>query len=75
MPTVESEIELIETLSKSTVVAITLNHEDMTDEEIKKTITEYEKQLKLPTTDVLKFGSEKVVKRLFEIIPEISKDA
>ena len=45
----------------------------MTDEEIKETITEYEKRYQLPTTDVLKYGCEKLVKRLFEVFPELSK--
>jgi len=73
MPTLESEIELAEVFSRSKVIAITLNHEDMTDEEIKETITEYEKRYQLPTTDVLKYGCEKLVKRLFEVFPELSK--
>jgi len=73
MPTLESEIELIEVFSRSKVIAITLNHEDMTEEEIKETITEYEERFQLPTTDVLKYGCEKLVKRLFEIFPELSK--
>ena len=73
MPTLESEIELAEVFSRSKVIAITLNHEDMTDEEIKETITEYEKRYQLPTTDVLKYGCEKLVKRLFEVFPERSK--
>jgi uncharacterized NAD-dependent epimerase/dehydratase family protein len=73
MPSLESEIELIEVSSKSKVIAITINHEDMTDEEIKETITEYEKRFQLPTTDVLKYGCEKLVKRIFEAFPELQK--
>ena len=73
MPTLESEIELIEVFSRSKVIAITINHEDMTDEEIKETIREYEKMFQLPTTDVLKYGCEKLVKRLFEVFPELSE--
>ncbi len=73
MPTLESEIELIEIFSRSKVIAITINHEDMTDDEIKETITEYEKRFQLPTTDALKYGCEKLVKRLFEVFPELSK--
>ncbi|MBU1096429.1 MAG: DUF1611 domain-containing protein [Bacteroidetes bacterium] len=73
MPTLESEIELIELFSKSRVIAITLNHEDMTDDEVKKTIVEYEYKYELPTTDVLKFGSEKLVETLFNVFPELQK--
>jgi uncharacterized NAD-dependent epimerase/dehydratase family protein len=73
MPTLESEIELLEVFSRSKVIAITLNHEDMTDEEIKETITEYEKKFQVPTTDALKYGCEKLVKRIFEVFPELLK--
>ncbi|MHC1599091.1 MAG: DUF1611 domain-containing protein [Candidatus Methanofastidiosia archaeon] len=73
MPTLKSEIELLEIFSRSKVIAITLNHEDMTDEDIKETITEYEERFQLPTTDVLKHGCEKLVKRIFQVFPELSK--
>jgi len=73
MPTLESEIELLEVFSRSKVIAITLNHEDMTDEEIKETITEYEERFQLPTTDTLKYGCEKLVKRIFQDFPELSE--
>jgi len=73
MPTLESEIELLEIFSRSKVIAITLNHEDMTDEEIKETITEYEERFQLPTTDTLKYGCEKLVKRIFQVFPELSE--
>jgi uncharacterized NAD-dependent epimerase/dehydratase family protein len=72
MPTLESEIELLEVFSRSKVIAITLNHEDMTGEEIKKAIIEYEERFQLPTTDTLKYGCEKLVKRIFQVFPELS---
>ena len=71
MPTLESEIELLEVFSKSKVIAITLNHEDMTDDEVKNTIFEYEYKHELPTTDVLKNGCDKLVNTLFEVFPEL----
>ena len=75
MPTLESEIELLEVFSKSQVIAITLNHEDMTDDEVKNTIVEYEYKYELPTTDVLKHGSDKLVQTLLELFPELQKSA
>lgn len=71
MPTLESEIELIEVSSKSPVIAITINHEDMTDAEVEATIVEYEYKYELPTTDVLKFGCDKIVEKLFDVFPEL----
>lgn len=73
MPTLESEIELIEVFSKTKVIAITLNHEDMTDDEVKNKIFEYEYRYELPTTDVLKFGCEKLIVKLFEVFPQLLK--
>lgn len=73
MPTLESEIELIEVFAKTKVIAITINHEDMTDVEVKDTINEYESRYKLPTTDVLKFGCDKLVETLFNVFPELQK--
>lgn len=71
MPTLDSEINLIEVFSNSKVIAITLNHEDMTNYEIKNTIKKYENNLNLPTTDVLNKGCEKLVTELFNFFPEL----
>ena len=73
MPPLDSEIDLIEAFSETEVIAITINHEGMTDDEIENTIVEYEDIYKLPTTDVLKHGCGKLVERLFEQFPELQK--
>jgi len=73
MPTLKSEIELLETFSKSRVVAITINHEDMTDEDVEKTILEYEFKYELPTTDVLKYGCRKIIDELFILFPKLQE--
>jgi uncharacterized NAD-dependent epimerase/dehydratase family protein len=73
MPTLESEIELIEAFSKSKVIAIAMNHEDMSDDELKDAIVEYESKYELPTTDVLKFGCNKLVNTLIKVFPELRK--
>jgi uncharacterized NAD-dependent epimerase/dehydratase family protein len=71
MPTLKSEIELIEQFSKSKVIAITINHEDMTDSEVDNIIIKYEEEYLLPTTDVLKHGSKKLIKKIFQFFPEL----
>jgi len=73
MPTLESEIQLNELFSKSKVIAITLNHADMTDHELEDTIVEYESKYKLPTTDVLKYGCDKIIKKIYEVFSGILK--
>lgn len=71
MPSIEDEIHLLETFSKSQVIAITINHENMSDNEIENTVIEYEAQLQLPTTDVLKHGCSKLITRILELYPEL----
>ena len=71
MPTLKSEIELIEIVSGAQVIAITINHEDMTDTEIDDTVMEYESRFGLPTTDVLKHGCDKIVQRLLMKFPTL----
>ncbi len=71
MPTLQSEIDLIEIISGSKVIAITLNHEDMTDKEIDETVKDYEEKYELPTMDVLKHGCGKIVDRLLQMFPSL----
>jgi len=71
MPTVQSEIELIEHFASTKVVSITLNHEGMTDLEIERTILEYEQKFQLPVSDVLKMGPDKVVDALINYFPSL----
>ena len=72
MPTLESEIELIEVFAKTKVIAITINHEDMTDEQVEDAIEEYEARYELPTTDVLKSGCDKLIETLFEVLQKLA---
>lgn len=71
MPTVQSEIDLIEHFGQTKVIAITLNHEGMSDDELQKTIVEYEQKFRMPVTDVLKMGPDKVINRLIEYFPSL----
>ncbi len=73
MPTVESEIKLIKAISQAKMLAITVNHENMTNKEIDETIIDYEKRLKLPTTDVLNYGCRKLVQELGKQFTKINK--
>lgn len=73
MPTVESEIQLIETISQARVIAIALSHENLVDEEILKIIEDYEEQFQLPTTDVLSHGCQKIVQALSNHFPKLNQ--
>jgi len=75
MPTLASEIGLLEMFSKSKVVAITLNHEDMSEDEMAAAVIEYECRYELPVTDVLMSGCGKLIHQLFEIFPALREKA
>ncbi|MGB2926600.1 MAG: DUF1611 domain-containing protein [Limnothrix sp.] len=72
MPTIESEIKLIETVSKTKVVAIALSHENLSNEEILSVIENYEQRFQLPTTDVLNYGCHKIIQALGDNFPTIN---
>lgn len=71
MPDVASEIKLIEAISQTKVMAITLSHENLSDEEITSLIANYERRFQLPTTDVLNHGCKKLVEALFLDYPDL----
>lgn len=73
MPTVESEIKLIEAISSAKVVAIALSHEDLADREILQVIEDYEQRFQLPTTDVLRHGCQKLVEALGDRFPTLNQ--
>jgi uncharacterized NAD-dependent epimerase/dehydratase family protein len=72
MPTVEKEIQLIEAISQSQVIAIALNHENLTSEEILTLIEDYEGRFHLPTTDVLNYGCQKLIQALSDRFPNLN---
>jgi uncharacterized NAD-dependent epimerase/dehydratase family protein len=71
MPTIESEIRLIESISSSKVMAIALSHENLTAQEIQNIIIDYEDRLQLPTTDVLSYGCQKLVQTIVKQFTKI----
>ena len=64
------QIQAHELISDKKVVGITINHEDLTDEELKQQIEIIRKETGLPTTDVLKDGVDYLIK---ELIPYLKK--
>lgn len=74
VPSLESEINLIEYVSKKPVIGITINHEKMSKLEIDKAIIDCEKKFHIPTTDVLKYGSEKIANAISKILSNLTKN-
>ncbi len=60
------QIEAIELLSGKPVIAITVNHEGLTDEEIPAVCRDIRDQTGLPTADVLRSGADDVIAPILE---------
>ena len=73
MPTVTSEIEMIESFSGSKVIGLALNHENMTKELMETTIEDYEERYELPVTDVLIKGADKLIDGIVASFPELKE--
>jgi len=73
MPLPTVEINLIETFSKTKVIGLTLNHENMTDGQISAAIRRYESALGIPTTDALGRPSERLVNMVLRAFPKLAK--
>ncbi len=60
----EKQIKAIELISSKPVIAITINHEGLDRDQIKKACADIEKRTKLPAVDVLLDGADGLVKIL-----------
>ena len=61
MPDLEKEIQMLEIFSNAKVIALTINHENMSPEEIEETVKEYEEKFGIPCCDVFRHGCKKLV--------------
>ena len=61
MGSLDREIQLLELLAGKPVIALTINHENMTREEVAAIVADYEARYERPTVDVLWDGCDKLV--------------
>jgi uncharacterized NAD-dependent epimerase/dehydratase family protein len=73
MPLPATEIHLIETFSDTKVIGLTINHENMTDDEVDLAITLYECELGIPATDSLSRSPERLVEMVVAAFPELQE--
>ncbi len=74
MPDLASEIALIETFSKTKVIGVTLNHENMSEVEITDAIADQTKKLGLPVTDALSRPEEDLLAMVVATCPGLLHD-
>jgi uncharacterized NAD-dependent epimerase/dehydratase family protein len=73
MPTPATEMNLIETFAKTTVIGVTINHENMSDPEVSAAILRYESELGIPTTDALSRSPKRLVDMVLGAFPKLAK--
>jgi len=73
MPEPSSEIRLIETFADTKVIGLTINHENLDDEEIGAAIGRYERDLGLPATDPLTRSPERLAEMVVAAFPELEE--
>jgi len=71
MPDPVMEINLIQTFSDTKVIGLTINHEEMSDNEVSEAIAQYEQDLGIPTTDALTRPPERLVEMVLSAFPEL----
>ena len=64
MPSIDEDMELVRVFAKCPVIAIAINHQRMTKNAVENIIANYEQIYKIPATDVLLFGAEKIAKEI-----------
>lgn len=71
MPRPADEIHLIQTFSKTRVIGLTINHENMTDLEVSAAMTLYQHELGIPVTDALTRPPDRLVSMVLRAFPEL----
>ena len=71
MPTIASEIALIQAFADTTVIGVAINHERMTDDEIGESIVRLQDELGVPVTDPLTRPLDRLVDMVALAFPEI----
>ncbi len=73
MPTPASEINLIQTFAETTVIGLTINHENMSDAEVGSAILRYQGELGIPATDALSRSPERLVEMVLSAFPKLAE--
>ena len=71
MPLPDKEINLIQTFADTKVIGLTINHENMTEDEITAAITRYEYELGIPVTDALTRPHGRLVEMVRSAFPRL----
>ena len=70
-PSPAREITLLETFSDTSVIGLTINHENMDDREVSFAIKEFERDLNIPVTDALTRPTSRLIDMVIGAFPEL----
>jgi uncharacterized NAD-dependent epimerase/dehydratase family protein len=73
MPEPGTEINLIQTFADTKVIGLTINHENMDDEQVGAAIRRYEHELGLPVTDALTRSPARLVSMVLSAFPKLGE--
>ncbi len=73
MPTPASEINLIQIFGDTKVIGLTINHEEMTEDDVNEAIRHYETELGIPVTDALTKSHTHLVQMVLSAFPELER--
>lgn len=72
MPTPAGEIEIIRVFGQTEVIGLTINHENMTEDDVISAIGRYESELGIPVTDALTMSPERLVQMVLSAFPALN---
>ncbi|MDH5673814.1 MAG: DUF1611 domain-containing protein [Myxococcales bacterium] len=72
MPSPKSEIDLIQSFADTKVIGITLNHENMSEDELSRAIAMYEAELGIAVTDALSRPTDLLVDMVSAAFPSLA---
>ncbi len=73
MPDPATEINLIETFADTSVIGLTINHENMSDIQIGSAISQYEDELGIPVSDALTRPQEHLIEMVLSAFPKLGR--
>lgn len=73
MPSPQAEIDLIQSFADTKVIGLTINHENMRDDDVTEAIRAYQEQLGIPVTDALTRPHEHLVQMVLSAHPELAR--
>ncbi len=73
MPDVVEEIKLIECFADTRVIGLTINHENMSDDEVKTATVQYRRELGIPATAPLRDSPNHLVEMVVKAYPHLQE--